>query len=66
MIHLLLVAFIVLCIVGVILWGINQIPGIPPVVKVVVYVIVAIVLLLWLLSFVSGSDFTLSSHYRGP
>jgi Flp pilus assembly protein TadB len=54
MIGLLLTAFIVLCIVGVILWGVNQIPGIPQVVKVVVYVIVAVVLLLWLLTFVQG------------
>ena len=57
MIHLLLLAFIVLCIVGVLLWGVGQIPGIPPIVKTVVYVIVAIVLLLWLLSFVDGSSF---------
>ena len=54
MIHLLLVAFIVLCIVGLILWGINQVPGIPPIVKVVFYVIVGIILLLWLLSIVDG------------
>jgi len=54
MITMLLTAFIVLCIVGVILWGIGQIPNIPPVVKTVVYVVVAVVLLLWLLSFVSG------------
>lgn len=52
MITLLVTAFIVLCIVGVILWGINQIPGIPQIVKVVVYVIVAVVLLLWLLQYV--------------
>ena len=54
MIHLLLVAFIVLCIVGVILWGINQVPGIPQIVKTVLYVIVAIILLLWLLSIVDS------------
>lgn len=56
MIHLLLVAFIVLAIVGLILWGINQIPGIPPIIKVIVYVIVGVILLLWLLQFVGGSD----------
>lgn len=54
MIHLLLVAFIVLCIVGVILWGIGQIPGIPQVVKVVAYVIVAVILLIWLLDMVNS------------
>jgi hypothetical protein len=51
---MLLVAFIVLCIVGLILWGVNQIPGIPQIIKVVIYVIVGVVLLLWLLQFVQG------------
>lgn len=54
MISTLLVGFIVLCIVGVILWGIGQIPGIPQVVKTVVYVVVAVILLLWLLQYVGG------------
>lgn len=54
MLTMLLVAFIVLCIVGLILWGVNQIPGIPPIVKVVVYVVVGVALLLWLLSYVQG------------
>ncbi len=51
MISTLLYVFIVLCIVGVILWGIGQIPGIPPIVKTVVYVIVAVILLLWCLQY---------------
>lgn len=56
MITTLLVAFIVLCIVGLILWGINQIPGIPQIIKTVIYVIIGVILLLWLLQFVqSGS-----------
>jgi hypothetical protein len=59
MISLLLTAFIVLCIVGVILWGISQVPGIPPVVKTVVYVIVAVILLVWLLNFVGGGHLAL-------
>lgn len=54
MISTLLVAFIVLCIVGLILWGINQVPGIPPIIKVVIYVIVGVILLLWLLQYVQG------------
>lgn len=54
MISLLLTAFIVLCIVGLILWGVGQVPGIPPIVRVVVYVIVGVVLLLWLLSYIQG------------
>jgi preprotein translocase subunit SecE len=55
MIHTLLYIFIVLCIVGVILWGISQIPGIPQIVKTVVYVIVAVILLLWCLNYLGGS-----------
>jgi hypothetical protein len=54
-IHALLAIFIVLCIVGVILWGVGQIPGIPPIVKTVVYVLVAVVLLLWCLNMVGGT-----------
>ena len=54
MISTLLAAFIVLCIVGLILWGINQIPGIPQIVKTVIYVIIGIVFLLWLLQYVQG------------
>jgi Flp pilus assembly protein TadB len=54
MIGTLLAAFIILCIVGLILWGINQIPGVPPIIKVVIYVVVGVVLLLWLLQYVQG------------
>jgi hypothetical protein len=59
-IHMLLVLFIVLCIVGLILWGIGQIPGLPPMVKTVVYVIVGIILLLWLLNAIGGPTLSLS------
>jgi len=54
MISTLLTFFIVLCIVGLILWGIGQIPGLPPVVKTVIYVVVGVILLLWLLNAVTG------------
>lgn len=54
MISTLLVFFIVLCIVGLIIWGIGQIPGIPQIVKVVIYVVVGVILLLWLLENVQG------------
>lgn len=54
MITMLLVAFIALCIVGLILWGVSRVPGIPEVVKTVIYVIVGVVLLLWLLSYIQG------------
>lgn len=54
MVTMLLAAFIVLCIVGLILWGVNSIPGIPPIVKVVIYVVVGVILLVWLLNYVEG------------
>jgi len=54
MITTLLYLFIVLCIVGLILWGISAIPGIPPVVKTVIYVIVGVMLLLWCLNYIGG------------
>lgn len=54
MISTLLYLFVVLCIVGLILWGISQIPGIPPIVKTVVYVIIGVVLLLWCLNYVGS------------
>jgi len=54
MISTLLYVFIVLCIVGLILWGISQIPGLPPIVKTVAYVIIGVILLLWCLNYVGG------------
>lgn len=54
MISTLLTVFIVLCIVGLILYGIQQIPGIPSIVKTVIYVIIGVVLLLWCLQYVGG------------
>lgn len=54
MIATLLYVFIVLCIVGLVLWGINQIPGIPQIVKVVAYVIIGVCLLLFALNYVGG------------
>jgi hypothetical protein len=54
MISMLLTIFIVLCIVGLILWGIAQIPGIPQIVKTVLYVIIGVVLLLACLNYVGG------------
>jgi hypothetical protein len=54
MIFMLLVGFIVLCIVGLILWGVNKIPGIPDIIKTAIYVAVCVILLLWLLQYVEG------------
>jgi Flp pilus assembly protein TadB len=54
MITLLLTVFIILCIVGLILWGINAIPGIPPIIKTVIYVVVGVIVLVWLLNYVQG------------
>ena len=54
MISTLLVILITLAIVGLILWALGQIPGIPPIVRTIAYVIVGIILLLWLLGQVQG------------
>jgi hypothetical protein len=59
LIHTLLVLFVVLAIIGLILWGISQIPGIPPIVKTLVYVVVGVILLLWLLQLVGGPGLSL-------
>jgi hypothetical protein len=59
MISALLVFFIVLCIIGLVLWGINQIPGIPQIVKVVIYVVIGVICLLWLLQYVQGSHISI-------
>jgi hypothetical protein len=54
LIHTLLLLFIVLAIVGLILWGIQSIPGIPAVIKTVIMVIVGVIVLLWVLAQLSG------------
>jgi len=54
MLTLLLVVFIALCIVGLILWGIQQIPGLPQIFKVAILVVVGVVLLLFLLQYVQS------------
>lgn len=59
MITTLLVILIVLAIVGLILYGIQQIPGIPPIVKTVIYIVAGVILLLWLLSYVQSGHFPL-------
>ena len=59
MITFLLTALIVLAIIGLILWGVRQIPGIPPIVMTIIYVVVGVVLLLWVLSFVTGGHVAL-------
>jgi hypothetical protein len=56
MIHTLLVLLIFIAIVGLILWGISQVPGIPPIFKTIVYVIVGVILLLYLLQYVGGPN----------
>lgn len=43
-----------LLIVGVILWGLNQIPGIDPAIKAIVRVIVIVLLSIWLIYFIAG------------
>jgi hypothetical protein len=60
MIYTLLHLLIFLAIIGLILWGIGQIPGIPPIIKTVVYVVVGVVLLLYLLQYVGGRGLSLN------
>lgn len=62
MIPTLLYLLIVLAIIGLLLYGIQQIPGIPPIVKTVVYVIVGVILLLYLAQYVGGAHL----GFRGP
>jgi hypothetical protein len=54
MIHTLLVFLILVAIVGLILWGVSQIPGIPPIVKTIAYVVVGVILLLYLMEVLGG------------
>jgi hypothetical protein len=54
MIYTLLHLLIFLAIIGLIVWGIGQIPGIPPIVKTIILVVVGVILLLYLLQFVGG------------
>ena len=61
MITLLITALIVLCIAGLLLWGVQQIPGIPQIVKVVISIIVGVILLLWLLNAVQGGSLNLGT-----
>jgi hypothetical protein len=59
MVHTLLVFLILIAIIGLILWGVGQIPGIPPIVKTIAYVVVGVILLLYLLELVSGGQLSL-------
>jgi hypothetical protein len=54
MISTLIGIFILLAIVGLILWGVGQIPGIPQIVKTMVYVIVGVILLLYVWQQIGG------------
>jgi len=55
----LLTALIILAIIGLILWAVRQIPGIPPIVITIIYVVVGVILLLWLLQWVQGGHISL-------
>ena len=59
MVHTLLVFLILLAIIGLILWGVGQIPGIPPIVRTIAYVVVGVILLLYLLDLVGGGTVSL-------
>jgi hypothetical protein len=63
MIGTLLQVFIVLCILALIIWGVRQTPGIPPIIIItVVYVIVGVLVLLWLLSLAGGAGLHLTNR----
>lgn len=54
MVTLLLEVLIILAIIGLILWAVRQIPGIPPIVITIIYVVFGVVILLWILQWVEG------------
>lgn len=54
MITFLISMVIILAIIGLLLWLVMQIPGIPPIVKTVIYVVAGILILLWLLNWVQS------------
>lgn len=60
MITTLLTIFLILCVVGLILWGIGQIPGIPPVIKTVIYVVVGVLILVWLINQLGAGSLSLN------
>lgn len=60
MISALITIVVVLAIVGLLLWGLGQIPGLPPIVKTIAYVVVGVILLLWLLQQLGGGHLSLS------
>jgi cytosine/uracil/thiamine/allantoin permease len=65
MVGTLLTFFIILCIVGLILWGVGQIPGLPPIFKTAIYVVVGVILLIWLLNQVGGGNMSFGNFgYR--
>jgi hypothetical protein len=59
MITSLLVIFLILCAIGLIFWGVQQIPGIPPIVKVIFIVVVGVFLILYAINYVQGGHITL-------
>jgi preprotein translocase subunit SecE len=59
MVSTLISVLIILAIVGLVLWGIQQIPGIPPIVKTIIYIVIGVLILLWLLNQVGGSGVSL-------
>jgi hypothetical protein len=59
MIVLMLTALIVLAMIGLVLWGIGQIPGIPRIVVTIIYIVAGVMLLLLLLQYVQSGNFNL-------
>lgn len=59
MITFLLLLIIVLAAIGLLLWGLSKIPGIPEIVKVIVYVFIGLILLVWLYHVVASGGFSM-------
>jgi len=58
MITTLLYIFLLLAAVGVVLWGIQQIPGIPSIVKIIVIVLVCLIVIAFAANYVTGHGFS--------
>jgi hypothetical protein len=50
MISLLITIVVVLLVVGILLWGLNALPGIDPTIKQIIRVVVIVIALLWIVA----------------
>jgi hypothetical protein len=50
MISLLITIVVVLLVVGILLWGLNALPGVDPTIKQIIRVVVIVIALLWIVA----------------